>query len=57
MDKKPSSLGLSSGAIPSPESTAAGVALFNKNGLNHPMTRQSHVQKVLAKAEKPKAHG
>ena len=52
MNKKPSNPGLSRGVIPSAGSTAAGVAMFRKNGLNHPLTREPLARRELAAAEK-----
>ncbi|WP_374356454.1 hypothetical protein [Thermomonas sp.] len=46
MDKKPSNLGLNSGAIPSGVSDAEALALFRKNQLNHPMTRVPYAMQV-----------
>lgn len=55
MDTKNSGLGLNSGVIPSAGSTAAGVALFRKNGLNHPLAREPLAKRDLAAAKaKPK---
>jgi hypothetical protein len=51
MDKTLSNPGLRSGAIPSAGSTAAGVALFRKNGLNHPLTREPLARQELAAAK------
>lgn len=52
MDKKTSHLSSNCRAIPSAGSTAAGVALFRKNGLNHPLTREPLARRELAAAEK-----
>jgi hypothetical protein len=52
METKNSKHGLNSAAIPSAGSTAAGVALFRKNGLNHPLTREPLARRELAAAEK-----
>ena len=49
-DKAPN-LDLNSGVIPSAGSTAAGVALFRKNGLNHPLTRVPLAKRELDAAK------
>jgi hypothetical protein len=48
MQKKRSNLGLNNGIPPSTLTDEQAVALFHKNGRNHPLTRMSHAEKVLS---------
>jgi hypothetical protein len=48
MQKKYSNLGLNNGVPPSTLTDEQAVALFHKNGRNHPLTRMSHAEKVLS---------
>ena len=47
MAKKYSNLGLNNGVPPSTLTDEEALALFHKNGRNHPVTRLSHAEKVL----------
>jgi hypothetical protein len=53
MQKKRSNLGLNSGIPQSALTDKEAVALFHKNGRNHPLTRMSLAEKELSSQKNP----
>ncbi|MCY7290257.1 MAG: hypothetical protein LH624_18945 [Cryobacterium sp.] len=53
MQKKISNLGLNNGVPDSTLTDEQAVALFHKNGRNHPLTRTPHAMKVRSSMSGP----